>query len=71
MTYTEDYGEASQFVSLPYVNKVCFAGVLQGLRYQLNPKAQTKLVRVTAGAIYNVIVDIRQGSPYLRTVARV
>jgi len=39
------------------------AGVLRGLHYQLNPKAQTKLIRVTAGAIYDVIVDIRKGSP--------
>ncbi|RAP74448.1 dTDP-4-dehydrorhamnose 3,5-epimerase [Paenibacillus montanisoli] len=39
------------------------AGVLRGLHYQLNPKAQTKLVRVTAGAIYDVVVDLRAGSP--------
>nr|WP_150959441.1 dTDP-4-dehydrorhamnose 3,5-epimerase [Aneurinibacillus sp. XH2] len=39
------------------------AGVLRGLHYQLNPKAQAKLVRVTAGAIYDVVVDIRRGSP--------
>ncbi|QGG58195.1 dTDP-4-dehydrorhamnose 3,5-epimerase [Paenibacillus sp. B01] len=39
------------------------AGVLRGLHYQLNPKAQTKLVRCTAGAIYDVVVDIRKGSP--------
>ncbi|MBB6670626.1 dTDP-4-dehydrorhamnose 3,5-epimerase [Cohnella nanjingensis] len=38
-------------------------GVLRGLHYQLNPKAQTKLVRVVAGAIYDVVVDIRKGSP--------
>jgi len=38
-------------------------GVLRGLHYQLNPKAQTKLIRVTSGAIYDVIVDIRKGSP--------
>lgn len=38
-------------------------GVLRGLHYQLNPKAQTKLVRVLAGAIYDVIVDIRRESP--------
>jgi dTDP-4-dehydrorhamnose 3,5-epimerase len=39
------------------------AGVLRGLHYQLNPKAQTKLVRVISGAIYDVVVDIRTGSP--------
>lgn len=39
------------------------AGVLRGLHYQLNPQAQTKIVRVIAGAIYDVIVDIRRGSP--------
>jgi dTDP-4-dehydrorhamnose 3,5-epimerase len=39
------------------------AGVLRGMHYQLSPKAQTKLVRVTAGAIYDVVIDIRRGSP--------
>lgn len=38
-------------------------GVLRGLHYQLNPKAQTKLIRVLTGAIYDVIVDIRKNSP--------
>ncbi|WP_309120819.1 dTDP-4-dehydrorhamnose 3,5-epimerase [Paenibacillus sp.] len=38
-------------------------GVLRGLHYQLNPKAQTKLVRVLTGAIYDVVVDIRKESP--------
>lgn len=38
-------------------------GVLRGLHYQLNPKAQTKLIRVLSGAIYDVIVDIRRNSP--------
>ncbi|WCK54289.1 dTDP-4-dehydrorhamnose 3,5-epimerase [Aneurinibacillus sp. Ricciae_BoGa-3] len=37
-------------------------GVIRGLHYQLNPKAQTKLVRVLQGAIYDVIVDIRKSS---------
>ncbi|WP_219835816.1 dTDP-4-dehydrorhamnose 3,5-epimerase [Paenibacillus sp. R14(2021)] len=39
------------------------AGTLRGLHYQLAPYAQTKLIRATAGAIYDVAVDIRQGSP--------
>ncbi|MEK3789513.1 dTDP-4-dehydrorhamnose 3,5-epimerase [Paenibacillus sp. FSL K6-1230] len=38
------------------------AGVLRGLHYQISPKAQTKLVRVISGAIYDVIVDIRKDS---------
>ncbi len=38
-------------------------GVLRGLHYQLPPFAQTKLVRVIQGAVLDVAVDIRQGSP--------
>ncbi|WP_068615131.1 dTDP-4-dehydrorhamnose 3,5-epimerase [Paenibacillus tuaregi] len=38
------------------------AGTLRGLHYQLLPKAQTKLVRVLSGAIYDVFVDLRKDS---------
>lgn len=38
-------------------------GVLRGMHFQTNPKAQSKLVRVTTGAIYDVLVDMREGSP--------
>lgn len=37
--------------------------VLRGLHFQLNPKAQSKLVRVTNGSVFDVVVDIRKGSP--------
>ena len=37
--------------------------VLRGLHYQVHPKAQGKLVRVTVGEVFDVAVDIRQNSP--------
>ena len=39
------------------------SGVIRGLHFQIPPHAQAKLVRVTAGAILVVLVDIRHGSP--------
>lgn len=38
-------------------------GVVRGLHYQLDPFAQTKLVRVVVGKVYDVVVDLRKGSP--------
>lgn len=38
-------------------------GVLRGLHFQNRPMAQSKLVRCTAGAISDVAVDLRTGSP--------
>lgn len=37
-------------------------GVLRGLHYQLAPNTQAKLVRVTKGSVYDVIVDLRKDS---------
>ena len=39
-------------------------GVLRGLHYQKDPHAQGKLVRCLKGRVYDVAVDIREGSPY-------
>jgi dTDP-4-dehydrorhamnose 3,5-epimerase len=38
-------------------------GTLRGLHYQLPPFQETKLVRVVRGALWDVIVDLRQDSP--------
>lgn len=38
-------------------------GTLRGLHYQAAPYAETKLVRCTRGAIYDVVVDLRPQSP--------
>jgi dTDP-4-dehydrorhamnose 3,5-epimerase len=43
-------------------------GTIRGLHYQLPPSSEVKLVRCTAGALIDVIVDLRPGSPtYLGT----
>jgi dTDP-4-dehydrorhamnose 3,5-epimerase len=38
-------------------------GTLRGLHYQAAPNEEVKLVRCTAGALYDVIVDLRRDSP--------
>lgn len=43
-------------------SKSCF-GVLRGLHYQAAPHTQAKIVRATLGAVLDVVVDIRKGSP--------
>lgn len=45
-------------------------GTLRGMHFQEAPFAQAKLVRCTRGAVYDVLLDLRQGSPtFLRWVA--
>lgn len=45
-------------------------GTLRGIHFQQNPMAQAKIVRVVTGAVLDVAVDLRSGSPtYLQWVA--
>jgi dTDP-4-dehydrorhamnose 3,5-epimerase len=54
-------------VKLSY-NKV--TGTLRGMHYQVPPAAETKLIRCTRGAVWDVIVDLRTNSPtYLQNFA--
>lgn len=58
-----DFVQDNQSLSRP-------AGTVRGLHFQLAPFAQVKLVRVVRGAILDVAVDLRRGSPtYGRSVA--
>jgi dTDP-4-dehydrorhamnose 3,5-epimerase len=41
-------------------------GTLRGLHYQMPPYGEVKLIRCTLGAIFDVIVDLRQDSPAFR-----
>lgn len=54
-------GINTKFVQDNYSHSI--KGVLRGLHYQKNPKAQAKLVMVTRGEIHDIAVDIRKGSP--------
>src|SRR5262249_40751199 len=38
-------------------------GTLRGMHYQEGPDAEAKLIRCTRGALYDVVVDVRSGSP--------
>jgi dTDP-4-dehydrorhamnose 3,5-epimerase len=46
-------------------------GTLRGLHFQKSPHGETKIVRCTAGAVFDVLVDLRPGSQsYGKSVAR-
>ena len=48
------------------------SGTVRGIHFQNNPMSQAKLVRVTRGAVLDVAVDLRRGSPtYLKWTAEI
>lgn len=54
-------GHNSEFVQINHsMNKA--SGTLRGMHYQLPPHAEIKLVRCISGKVYDVIVDLREGS---------
>jgi len=65
-TYTQNtFAEAGVTATFVQDNHVLspHAGTVRGLHFQTPPFAQTKLVRVIRGAIFDVVVDVRVGSP--------
>jgi dTDP-4-dehydrorhamnose 3,5-epimerase len=58
------HGLETRFVQ---INHSCTRrrGSIRGLHFQLPPAAEVKLIRCTRGAVFDVIVDLRLGSPTL------
>ena len=56
------HGLASEFVQQSISFNVR-KGTLRGLHYQAGPHAETKLIRCTAGGVFDVLVDLRRSSP--------
>jgi len=59
--FNEGVGIDTRFVQDNHSRSV--RGVLRGLHYQLPPYAQGKLVRVARGSVFDVVADVRRGSP--------
>ena len=60
--WLKELGVATRFVQdNPSLSRAI--GTVRGLHFQLPPSAQGKLVRCVAGAIFDVAVDLRRGSP--------
>jgi len=57
----KNHGIDTNFVQDNFSHSI--QGVLRGLHYQKNPKAQAKLVSTLRGEIFDVVVDIRKDSP--------
>lgn len=61
---SRDYADAGIIFNPVQDNESCSTrGVIRGLHYQNEPHAQSKLVRVIEGEIYDIALDLRKGSP--------
>ena len=60
-TFTEAVGHPVAFVQDNH--SLSRRGVVRGLHYQLDPAPQGKLIRVVAGEVFDVAVDVRRSSP--------
>jgi dTDP-4-dehydrorhamnose 3,5-epimerase len=56
------HGLSARFVQVNN-SLTALKGTMRGMHYQLAPKAETKLVRCIRGAVFDVILDLRKGSP--------
>ena len=68
-----EFGAAGRETRFVQINNSLTAnkGTLRGLHYQLPPAAEVKVVRAIKGVLWDVIVDLRAGSPtYLKMVRR-
>jgi dTDP-4-dehydrorhamnose 3,5-epimerase len=65
-TFCADEFRAQGFVTEFVQHSISFnarKGTLRGLHYQADPYAETKLLRCSAGAVFDVMVDLRRSSP--------
>jgi dTDP-4-dehydrorhamnose 3,5-epimerase len=65
---TQEFGSAALPTRIEQINIIrnSRAGTLRGMHWQVPPFAESKLFRVTRGAIFDVIVDLRRGSATYR-----
>ncbi len=61
----KEFAAAGLETRFPQINNSVSArkGAIRGLHYQLTPNAEVKVMRCVRGAMYDVIVDLRAGSP--------
>lgn len=62
---TKEFGQMGLETTFVQVNNSFSGakGTLRGMHYQLAPKGETKLVRCVKGSLYDIILDLREGSP--------